>query len=142
MTLLDSIRRALGQTESKPSAAIPSRAQTPAEIRVPEVSPAQLMAELRDGREHRPLLLDCREYFERRQVYVPGSLHIPMNQIPERLGELDRLHEVVVICAHGNRSYGVAGWLRQQGFEARSLSGGTVGWQHAGGPIEDPRRPA
>ncbi|MGQ9491550.1 MAG: rhodanese-like domain-containing protein [Anaerolineae bacterium] len=104
-------------------------------ISVPEVTAVELMAELRNGNGHPTLLLDCREYFERRQGYLPDSLHIPMNYIPYRLAELDGAADIVVYCAHGNRSYGVAGWPIQQGFTARSLKGGIVEWQLRGGEV-------
>ena len=101
---------------------------------MPEVTATELRAELRNGGT-RYLLLDCRENYERRQGYIPGSTHIVMREIPYRLGELDRAADIVVVCAHGNRSYGVAGYLIENGFRARSLKGGTAGWQAQGGEI-------
>ena len=94
----------------------------PEEIRVPEVTASALMAERRDGGA--PWLLDCRENYERRQGYIPGSKHIVMREIPSRLAELDHAADIVVICAHGNRSYSVAGYLIENGFRARSLEVG------------------
>ncbi|NUQ39586.1 MAG: hypothetical protein HUU23_17740 [Caldilineales bacterium] len=82
------------------------------------------------------LLLDCREPWEVRQARVPGSLHIPMNDIPDRLHELEQDAAIVVICAHGNRSHGVAGFLIEQGFDASNLTGGIARWHAAGGEIE------
>jgi rhodanese-related sulfurtransferase len=52
------------------------------------------------------------------------------------LGELEPNQDIGVYCAHGNRSYGVSGWLIQQGYNARSLKGGIVDWQHQRGPVE------
>jgi len=136
MGLLDSLRRAFAGAASKPASGAPVTAASrpePEEIRVPEVTATELMAERRDGGA--PLLLDCRENYERRQGYIPGSTHIVMREIPYRLGELDRAADIVVVCAHGNRSYGVAGYLIENGFRARSLRGGTAGWQAQGGEI-------
>lgn len=141
MGFLDSLKKALGREDAAPSQA---RGESPApraeELRVPEVTAAQLMADLQQDRPQKPLLLDCREEFERRQAYIPDSLHIAMNTIPNRLGEIDRAREVVVYCAHGNRSYGVAGWLIQQGYTAASLKGGIVEWQARGGPTQSSLR--
>ena len=92
------------------------------------------MAERRNGQQ--PMLLDCREDYEWRQVRIPGSLHIPMRQIPGRLAEIDRAANIVVVCAHGNRSYSVAGYLIENGFAARSLRGGVAEWQARGGDVE------
>ena len=135
MGLLDSLKRAFAGTSSTPvSGASPAAPQPePEEDKVPEVTATELMAELRGGGA--PYLLDCRENYERRPGYLPGSRHIVMREIPYRLGELDRAADIVVVCAHGNRSYGVAGYLIENGFRARSLKGGTAGWQAQGGEI-------
>jgi len=81
-------------------------------------------------------LLDVREAEERAGGYIPGSLHIPMNWVPHRLGDLEKAQEIVVYCAHGIRSNGVAGFLRQQGYQAVSLRGGIYGWLAAHGTIQ------
>ncbi len=138
MDLLESLKRAFGGSGAKPTSASstpavqPVRAE-PVEIRVPEVTAPALMAERRNGGS--PYLLDCRENYERRGGYIPGSKHIIMREIPYRLSDLDRAADIVVVCAHGNRSYGVAGYLIENGFRARSLKGGTAGWQAQGGEI-------
>jgi len=134
MTLLDSLKRALGR--ETPSAAQPAatRAPEPEELRVPEITGAELLAMRQNG--DGLLLLDCREDHEWRQERIPGSRHIPMRQIPDRLNEIGREQEIVVVCAHGNRSYSVAGWLIQNGYGARSLKGGVADWQWRGYAIE------
>lgn len=144
MGFLDALRKSLGRGQGEPSAPNSSAPRRPAEpeeeVRVPEVTAQELLAEMRDGANKNLLLLDCREHYERAQALIPDSVHIPMNSIPARLAELDRARDLVIYCAHGNRSYGVAGWLNQQGYTARSLKGGIVEWQHRGGPVESPRR--
>jgi rhodanese-related sulfurtransferase len=85
--------------------------------------------ELRKWLQEKTLvLLDVREAEERAGGYIPDSIHIPMNWVPYRLEELDKAQEVVVYCAHGVRSLGVAGFLRQQGYQAFSLRGGIYSW--------------
>lgn len=79
------------------------------------------------------LVLDCREPREWNEMRIPASLHMPMSQIPERLEELDRDADIVVVCAHGVRSLIVADYLQRQGRAARSLRGGLAMWIHAGG---------
>ncbi len=136
MGLLDALKKTFGRPASTP---VTSRPVAPAPdsepIRVREIAPAELMAALRAGDGHAPFLLDCREHFERRQGYIPGSSHIAMREIPYRLADLARDRDIVVYCAHGNRSYDVAGWLLQQGFTATSLRGGIVDWQLRGGQV-------
>ena len=145
MGFLDSLKKAFDrqpaaiQTKDRSSTA--GRPSEPEEeLRVPEVSPSELLTEMQEAGAANGLLLDCRENYERAQSFIPNSIHIPMNSIPGRLNELDPGQPIVVYCAHGNRSYGVAGWLIQQGYSARSLKGGIVGWQHNRGPVESPPR--
>jgi rhodanese-related sulfurtransferase len=136
MSLLDTLKRTLSGSATPTPVQIPTTqpAPEPEEIKVEEVAAADLMAERRNG--HQPMLLDCREDHEWRQVRIPGSLHIPMRQIPGRLADIDRAADVVVVCAHGNRSYSVAGYLIENGFAARSLRGGVADWQARGGDVE------
>jgi len=58
-----------------------------------------------------------------------------MNDVPQRLAELPQRDAIVVICAHGSRSYDVAGYLIEQGYQASSLTGGINQWARAGGEI-------
>jgi len=51
-----------------------------------------------------------------------------MQQTPERLDDLPRDKPVIVYCHHGVRSRQVAGFLREQGYDARSLAGGIDAW--------------
>lgn len=134
MGLLDALKQAFTRPAPVTSRAAASE-PAPEPIRVPEVTSVELMAALRDGNGHRPFLLDCREHFERRQGYIPDSTHIVMREIPYHLDDLAQDADIVVYCAHGNRSYDVAGWLIQQGFTARSLRGGIVDWQSRGGEV-------
>ncbi len=135
MSLLDEIRNLFGESSSEQIAdretpPVPE----PEPIRVVEVGAKDLMIECQNGTP--PLLLDCRELFEWKQARIPGSLHMPMNTIPSRLAELDKEADIVVICAHGVRSYSVTGFLVENGFAARSLQGGLAMWQVQGGEVE------
>ena len=80
-----------------------------------------------------PLLLDVREPWEcaLAAIHVEGwrTLHIPMNDVPARLGELDPRRPVVCICHHGMRSAQVVAFLERQGFDAAyNLGGGIDAW--------------
>lgn len=76
-----------------------------------------------------PVILDVREPWEREVCALPGSAHIPMRQVPERLAELDREAELVVVCHHGIRSQQVANYLDRQGFgRVYNLRGGLDAW--------------
>lgn len=74
-------------------------------------------------------VLDVREDWEVATVALPDTLHIPMRQVPERVGELPRDKPLVVMCHHGGRSRQVTGWLRQNGFaQVSNLAGGIHAW--------------
>lgn len=78
-----------------------------------------------EAESDRPLVLDVTEEVERMVYHIPGSHHIPLGQLRERLGELDREKQIVVYCAIGVRSYNAARILSQNGFEnVKVLEGG------------------
>jgi rhodanese-related sulfurtransferase len=98
-----------------------------------EITPAQVQGALAGPQP--PLLLDVREPYEWEQVRIPAALHIPMNEVPDHMDELPRAQAIVVLCAHGSRSFGVAHYLRQQGFNAANLQGGITQWRIDGGSV-------
>jgi rhodanese-related sulfurtransferase len=87
----------------------------------------ELKKRLEQGRQ--PVILDVREPWEFGICALPGSTHIPMGQIPQRLQELNKEDEIVVVCHHGSRSAFVAQFLQQQGFsKLYNLQGGVSAW--------------
>ena len=77
-----------------------------------------------------PVLLDCREFHEWEAGYISPCVHIPMNDLPERVSELDPNRPTVVYCLHGLRSADVAAWMKGRGgfADVASLDGGIVAW--------------
>lgn len=95
---------------------------------VRELGPAEVAARLKAASP--PLLVDVREAWELEIARLPAALHIPMAEIPARLGELDRARDVVVMCRSGGRSLNVAKFLDAQGFPSvANLTGGILAWQ-------------
>ncbi|EMY32840.1 Rhodanese-related sulfurtransferase [Arthrobacter crystallopoietes BAB-32] len=80
-------------------------------------------------------MLDVREDYEWEAGHIDGALHIPMNDLPERLEELDPDEDVFVICRSGGRSFRVAQWLVANGYSAMNVSGGMGAWLEAGKPM-------
>ena len=93
---------------------------------IPEITPVEFVA--RRDRGEVLTLLDVREEWELGVASVPGVVHIPMGDVAERLGELDRGTEVIVLCRSGRRSLEVARFLQQNGFRAVNLAGGILAW--------------
>ena len=76
-----------------------------------------------------PTLVDVREAWELEVASVPDTVHIPMGEIPARLGELDSDAELVILCHSGARSGQVASFLQQKGYRAVwNLKGGILAW--------------
>ena len=81
----------------------------------------------------RAVLLDVRSAGEREDGFIPGSIHIPLPEMRERIEELPRDKEIVVYCRSGQRSYTAARILAQRGFRVRNLSGAYLTWEVATG---------
>ncbi len=69
-------------------------------------------------------LLDVRTPSEYRQGHFPGARLIPVDELREHLGELDKSKPVYVNCHSGLRSYIASRILSQEGFDAYNLAGG------------------
>jgi rhodanese-related sulfurtransferase len=93
------------------------------------ISPAELKAWLEDSSREAPVFIDVREAWEHEHVNVEQALHMPMQMIPARLAELDPQRPHVLMCHHGMRSYRVAEFLEDKGFDRLyNLSGGIDAW--------------
>ena len=97
---------------------------------VPTVQPGDVAARVAEGW----MLLDVRTDDEWAAGRIAGSVHIPMDQLMQRLDELDE--RVVCVCAVGARSARVAQFLNAQGREAVNLDGGLYAWEGSGLPVE------
>ena len=75
--------------------------------------------------EH-PLLLDVRQPAELDVECVPDVVNIPLPELRARLDELPRDREIHVICRSGQRAYYATRILLQNGFDARTISGGML----------------
>ena len=69
-------------------------------------------------------LLDVRTTGEFAQGHIDGFVNIPVDELRERLGELDRGKPVYVICQSGLRSYIACRILAGNGFDCYNFSGG------------------
>ncbi len=81
--------------------------------------------------EARPLLIDVRGFSERIDGHIPDDVHLPLDELAERLDELPPAPSgIVVYCAHGIRSRAAVALLAGAGHaHARSLRGGFEAWQ-------------
>jgi molybdopterin/thiamine biosynthesis adenylyltransferase/rhodanese-related sulfurtransferase len=91
------------------------------------VTPSELKQELDSGKN--VFILDVREPHEYQICCLEGATLIPLGQVPARLEELNREHDIVVMCRSGARSGKAAQYLAKQGFpKVRNLTGGILAW--------------
>jgi rhodanese-related sulfurtransferase len=97
-----------------------------------EITSAEASKQLEDNEaSRRPFVLDCRTAEEYALAKIEGSVLIPMQEIAERLSELEpwRDKPIIVHCHHGVRSLRVTHFLRDKGFsQAQSMKGGIDAW--------------
>ena len=73
-------------------------------------------------------VLDVREPHEYKICNISGHL-IPLNDLPKRIGELDKNRETVVHCRSGSRSAKAVEFLQANGFQnVKNLAGGILAW--------------
>ena len=75
-------------------------------------------------------LIDVRTHPERIQAEIPiDSIHIPMNEIPTKLKELNNNDNIIIYCKSGKRSARVCEYLTENNFKrVTNLSGGILAW--------------
>jgi len=75
------------------------------------------------------LILDVREPYEYDLCRIEGSKLIPLGELEERMGEIDKTADVVVYCHVGMRSARAVELLSTKGFgRVRNLKGGIRAW--------------
>jgi len=92
-----------------------------------DIGVRDLDAMRKGGKPH--MLLDIREPQEIDICAIDGSVHIPMNTLPDNLARVPKDKPVVVMCHMGGRSAQVTHWLRAQGYDnVVNLAGGISAW--------------
>ena len=78
-------------------------------------------------------ILDVRELSEWQTVHIPGATLIPLGELANRLDELPKDKDIVVVCRSGNRSAQGRDILLNAGFSnVTSMAGGMNQWTAAG----------
>ncbi|AUH70067.1 MULTISPECIES: rhodanese-like domain-containing protein [Gordonia] len=82
------------------------------------------------------VLLDVRENYEWEEAHVRGALHIPLDDVPARIDEIDLDSELLVICRTSGRSFRLLQYLAMRGIDGTCVEGGMVAWQAADKPVD------
>jgi rhodanese-related sulfurtransferase len=101
-----------------------------------EVGPAEAV-QLINRRD--AVVLDVRDAADYKSGHITNARNVPESELDARAKELEKIkaRPVIVSCARGNRSAGIAAKLRKLGFnEVFSLRGGIAAWQQANMPLE------
>jgi rhodanese-related sulfurtransferase len=99
---------------------------------VREVSPEEAQSLAEEGAQ----LVDVRAAHEWEAGHIAGAVHLPLDELAERTGELDTDRPVILYCRGGTRSSMATEALAESGYEAMKLTEGVVGWAEAGLPID------
>lgn len=100
-----------------------------------KVSPLQATQLINHGKT---VIVDVRDPSAFAAGHLRDAKNIPLKELPNRLGELDKFKSraVIAVCQTGVQSAKAAAQLKKAGFnEAFSLNGGVSAWQAQGLPV-------
>ncbi|GAB4483593.1 MAG: hypothetical protein Kow0088_26890 [Anaerolineales bacterium] len=101
-------------------------------IRIPEIDVQQAYEKYQQG----VFVLDVRQPEEWNEGHIPNATLIPLDQLAQRVDELPRDREIVVVCRSGNRSREGTLILLENGFkQVSSMAGGVTDWSAKGYPL-------
>lgn len=105
----------------------------PRQTLVPEITVAQAHEKYQQG----AFFLDVRTQAEYDEGHIAKSVLIPLEELPNRLSDVPRDRDVVVVCRSGTRAREGGAILLQAGYTRVScMSGGIQAWTNAGYPVE------
>ena len=81
-------------------------------------------------------VVDVRTQEEWDEYHAPNTTLIPLDQLQNRLAEIPKDREILVVCRSGNRSQQGRDILLAAGYNATSMTGGLKEWYAKGYPIE------
>ena len=91
-------------------------------------TPAELISEMKKREDI--LLIDIRESHELAQGEIENAIHIPIGQIPDKMGTLPKHKDLILFCHDGTESKKVRNYLQKGGFyKVAYLKGGIKGWR-------------
>jgi glyoxylase-like metal-dependent hydrolase (beta-lactamase superfamily II)/rhodanese-related sulfurtransferase len=95
-----------------------------------QIGVEELDARIREGLAGR--VVDVRRPGEWQAGHIAGAVHVPLNTLGDRAGELPKDQPVAVVCAGGFRSSIGTSILEQQGFtKITNVVGGMAAWRSA-----------
>lgn len=84
-----------------------------------------------DRDEATTMFIDVRSPMEHAKGHIPNSINIPVDDMRERLSEIDASKEIWVYCQVGLRGYLASRILKQNGYNVQNLTGGYKSYEMA-----------
>lgn len=97
------------------------------EEHIETITPEEVKAKLKNGEAIS--LIDVREDEEVAAGKIPEAKHIKMMEIPDRLDEINKDEEHIIICRSGKRSENVSYFLQDHGYKVKNMAGGMMAYE-------------
>ncbi|WP_257351551.1 rhodanese-like domain-containing protein [Pseudalkalibacillus decolorationis] len=94
---------------------------------VQTITPSEVEKLLKEGKTIS--IIDVREDEEVESGIIPAAHHIRLMEIPERLNEIEKETEHIIVCRSGRRSENACLYLEDQGYKVRNMVGGMLEWE-------------
>ncbi|MDN4072534.1 rhodanese-like domain-containing protein [Fictibacillus terranigra] len=99
------------------------------EDQIATITPEEVKSRLKKGEAIS--LIDVREDEEVAEGKIAEAKHIRMMEVPNRLDEINKDDEHIIICRSGRRSENVAYFLQENGFKVKNMAGGMLAYNQA-----------
>lgn len=100
-------------------------------MRVHSIASSEVKSRL--GRGEKLQIIDVREPQEVMSGTIPGAKNIPLSKLPNRMHEIRRGTEAILVCRSGARSLKACEFLLRHGFSnVSNMAGGMLSWK---GPV-------
>jgi rhodanese-related sulfurtransferase len=94
---------------------------------IKQILPEELQEQLKAGKNLS--IIDVREDEEVAKGMIPGAKHIPLGDIEDRVEEIDKNIEHIMVCRSGGRSTKACEILMAKGYKVQNMVGGMIGWE-------------
>ncbi len=91
------------------------------------ITPAEVEKLLKEGKNIS--IIDVRENEEVEAGKIPEAKHIRLMEIPDRLNEIEKDEEHIMVCRSGRRSENAGYFLQEQGYKVKNMVGGMLEWE-------------
>lgn len=75
------------------------------------------------------VIIDVREPYEYSSGHIPKAKLMPLGSLAQKVDDINKEKEIIVVCASGARSARAAGYLGKLGYNVKNMSGGMSMWR-------------